>query len=397
MKIIHTIPYFLPAKAFGGPIYSTYYLCRELAKRGHDVEIFTTDILSPKEKQKGFLKEESIDGIKVKRFKIFSDFMTYYFTSGIVSSILSEKPDIIHVHGYRNFQGDAAALSSKLKNIPLVLHPKGMAIPEAAQERGSSLGNLIYRAYDFFTMRFALRQASKLIAATEHEKNLLERHNFLRGKIEVIPHGVDIKKFKRNEATEFRNKHDTQGRILLYVGRIDRGKNIETLLRAASQLQENQDLTLVLVGEELASTQIKTGSYKRDLIEYSEKLGLKNVIFTGGLYDEDLIDAYSAADIFVNTSISKAENFGLTNLEAAACTLPVVAGRVGVAPELLKEHEELLFVTDEELKNILDRLIGDESLCKKIGEELREKVEKDYTWERAAKKVEILYEEILSS
>lgn len=396
MKIIHTIPYFFPAKAFGGPIFSTYYLCKELVKRGHEVILLTTDILTPKERQRDFLKEELIDGIAVKRFKILTNFMSYYVTPEIINSFLLEKPDIIHTHGYRNFQADAAAICSKLKSIPLVLHPKGMAIPEAAQERGSKIGNVIYRAYDFATMRFTLRQASKLIATTKYEKNLLERNNFLRGKVKVVLHGVDTKKFKKNEASEFRSKYDIQGKILLYVGRIDRGKNIKSLLRAASQLQENQDLTPVLVGGELASTQIKTGSYKKELIEYSEKIGLKNVVFTGGLYDKDLIDAYSAADIFVNPSISKAENFGLTNLEGAACSLPVVASSVGVAPDLLKEYEWLLFKDEEELADILDKLMEDETLCIKTGGELRKKVEREYTWDKVAEKTEKVYESLLA-
>lgn len=395
MKIIHTIPYFLPAKAFGGPIYSTYYLCRELVKRGHEVKIFTTDILAPKKRQMDFLKEEYIDGIKVERFKIFSEFMSYYFTPRMIRPVLSEKPDVIHVHGYRNFQADIAALGSKIRGTPFVLHPKGMAIPEAAKERGSNLGNLIYRVYDFFTFGLTLKQASKLIATTQYEKNLLERSNFLGGKIEVIPHGVDTKKFKKNEASEFRDKHNIQGKILLYVGRIDRGKNIEALLRAAGQLQESQDLTLALVGEELASTQIKTGLHKKDLIEYSEKIGLKNVIFTGGLHDEDLIATYSAADIFVNTSISRAENFGLTNLEAAACSLPVVASPVGVAPDLLKEHEWLLFNTEEELVDILGKLLEDADLRRQIGGELRKKVGREYTWDKVAEKTEKVYKSLL--
>jgi glycosyltransferase involved in cell wall biosynthesis len=394
MKVIHTIPYFLPAKVFGGPIYSTYYLCKELKERGHEIVLLTTDILTPGERQKDFLKEESIDGIKVKRFKILTNFMSYYFTPEIIKSLLSEKPDIIHAHGYRNFQADAAAICSRLRGIPLVLHPRGMAIPEAAQERGSKIGNLIYRGYDFATMRFTLRLADKIIATTEYEKELLERNNFLRGKLEVVPHGVDAKRFKKN-AGDFRDKHDIQGKILLYVGRIDRGKNIEALLRVASQLQ-SRDLTLVLVGGELASTQIKLGSYKKELIEYSEKLGLENVVFTGGLYDQDLIAAYSAADIFVNPSISRAENFGLVNLEAASCSLPVVAAPVGVAPELLRGHEGLLFNTEEELADILGKLLEDEDLCRKIGGELRKKVEEEYTWSRAAERVEKVYEEILS-
>jgi glycosyltransferase involved in cell wall biosynthesis len=119
-----------------------------------------------------------------------------------------------------------------------------------------------------------------------------------------------------------------------------------------------------------------------------------NIVFTGGLYGDDLIDAYADADVFVNPSL--VENFGLVNLEAASCSLPVVAVPVGVAPELLRGHEGLLFNTEEELTDILGKLLEDEDLCTKIGGELRKKVEEEYTWSRAAERVEKVYEEILS-
>lgn len=395
MKIVHTIPYFLPSRAFGGPIYSTYYLCRELVKRGHEIVLLTTGISASRDGQKDFLKEESIDGIKVKRLNIFSSFMSYYITPGIFKYLLSENPDIIHAHGYRNFQVDASAVCSLLKRTPLVIHPRGMAIPTAAAERESKIGNFIYRAYDLATMRFSLRQANKIIATTRYEKTLLRQLNFVKEKIVVVPHGVDVDKFKRNGemGRKFRERYGIKGRILLYVGRIDKGKNIKTLLEAASSLEKCP--TIIIAGEELPSTQIAYSSFKNDLIAYSKKLGLKNVIFTGGLYEGDLLAAYSAADVFVNPSISKAENFGLVNLEAAACSLPVVAAPVGVAPDLLEEHKQLLFNDVEELANTLIRLFGDENLRRSIGRGLRRKVEKEYSWDKAAEMVEKVYFELI--
>lgn len=397
VKILHTIPYFLPSKAFGGPIWSTYHLCKEMVKRGHEITLLTTHVLTPDKNQKEFLENEVMDGITVKRFRIRARFMSYYITPRLIRDSISESADVIHAHGYRNFQTDAAALLSKVRKLPFVLQPRGMGIPEAAAERGNKLGDVIYKAYDICTMRFPLIVADRIIATTKFEKDLLEELN-LKNKIEVIPHGVDTNTFKKDErlSSEFREKYNIDSDMILYTGRVDRGKNIKALLKAVSQLNENSNLTLVLVGEELASTQISSKSYERDLVEYSEKLGLNNVVFTGGLYNQDLISAYSAADIFVNPSISKAENFGLVNLEAAACSLPVVASPVGVAPELLKEHEELLFNTEEELTNILDKLLNDEILRKKIGGELRKKVGGDYTWSRTAERTERVYEEVLS-
>lgn len=305
--------------------------------------------------------------------------------------MLAEKADIIHANGYRNFQADVSAICSFLKKTPLVLHPMGMAIPTAAIERGSRVGNIIYRAYDLATMQFSLRKANKIIATTRYEKKLLSQLNFLKEKIEVVPHGVDVEKFKRDEekGQQFRERYCIEGKVLLYVGRIDKGKNIEALLRAARAIKEK--ISIVIVGEEVPSTQIRISSFKDILAKYSKKLGLGNVIFTGGLYGEDLIAAYSAADIFVNPSMSKAENFGMVNLEAAACSLPVVAASVGVAPDLLRDNRELLFTSERELVKILSRLLEDEDLCKKIGKELRRKVEMEYSWSEVAENVEKIY------
>jgi glycosyltransferase involved in cell wall biosynthesis len=391
MKILHTIPYFLPARVFGGPVYATYYLCRELIKRGHEVVVFTTNILSPAKIQKDFRRKELIDGILVRRFGISAKFMSYYITPSMLYKMLAERADIIHTHGYRNFQVDASAIYSFLKRTPLVLHPRGMAIPTAGIERGSRVGNIIYRAYDLATMQFSLRKANKIIATTRYEKRLLSQLNFLKEKIEVVPHGVDVEKFKRDEGEgqQFRERYHIEGKILLYVGRIDKGKNIEALLRAARAIKEK--ISIVIVGEEVPSTQIRISSFKDILAKYSKKLGLGNVIFTGGLYGEDLIAAYSAADIFVNPSMSKAENFGMVNLEAAACSLPVVAASVGVAPDLLRDNRELLFTSERELVEILSRLLEDEDLCKKIGKELRRKVEMEYSWSEVAENVEKIY------
>lgn len=393
MKIVYVIPYFLPSRAFGGPVNFAFHIYQEMQKKGHELVVYTSNIGNYNKIQKKFNKDEIVAGIHIRRVKILAKFMSYYFTPTLFKELLSEKTDIVHCHGYRNFQVDCATLCSKLKKIPVVLHTHGMGISTAAKERGNKFGNFIYSFYDLATMRFALRAADKIIATSNFERKLLEEDiSFIRGKIEVIPHGVDATYFQKNErlSEEFRKKYNINGKTLLYVGRVDKGKNIEAMLKAASGFK---GINIVVVGSEFPSTSIGAASYKKEIKKLASKLKL-NVIFTNGLYDEELIAAYSAADIFVNPSISKAENFGLVDLEAAACSLPVVAAPVGVAPDLLKEREWLLFNTEKELANILSRLLGDESLCRKTGEELKKKVEREYTWSMVAEKIERVYEKV---
>jgi glycosyltransferase involved in cell wall biosynthesis len=402
MKILHSLSYFLPARAFGGPISSTYFLCRELARRGHEVTLFTTNLLAPGKVQRRYPREEVMDGIRVVRFGVPFTFLSYFPAPSMLPSLLKVEADILHAHGFRNFHTDSLGLASLLRGIPLVLHPRGMAVPSAGRERGSQRADRIYRAYDFVIGNRLLKQAERVIATTLHERDQLATLPPLQGKIEVLPHGVDTDLYRRDAelGERFRERYGIDGLLLLYVGRIDLGKNLEALLRVFSRLQKTRDsITLVLVGEEVASTAASPKRYRSFLEDFARRLGIpeERILFTGGLYGEDLLSAYSAADLFINPSISRAENFGLVNLEAAACELPVIAGPAGVAPDLLEEFPEFLFRSEEGLFQALEGLLTDEAFLRRVGKRLRKKAERDYSWPEVASRLEDLYREVCSS
>jgi glycosyltransferase involved in cell wall biosynthesis len=396
MKICHVIPYFLPSQVFAGPITAVYEMAKALVNRGHEVEVFTTNALGQNNFPEKFEAREFIDGVKVTRFRVYGHFMSYYFTPHMLS-LLRKDFDIIHAHGYRNFQGDAAALCAKIKRLPFVLNTHGMGIPAAAEERKNPLGGIIYRVYDLLTLKLTLRMADVVIATSTFEKAMLQVQSFLRDKIQIIPLGIDPSHFKKMDAEgeAFRRRYNITGEMLLYVGRIDKGKNIKMLLRCARSLMEDHpSMKVVIVGEGVPSTYIGAKLGKNDLIQYSRKIGLKNVLFVGALYGRDLLAAYSAADVFINPSISKAENFGLVNVEAAACSLPVVAAPVGVAPDLLDQHSWLLFKSEQDMSKAVKKLLQDRELRMSVGRALRKTVERDYAWEKIAEKLESQYKRL---
>ncbi len=391
MKIIHTIPYFLPSKAFGGPIIAVHEIAKAQVKRDHEVQIFTTNVIDQNNFPSKFIEEEFIDGIQIKRFKVYGKFMSYFFTPQMITSLRKENFDIIHAHGYRNFQTDTAALVSSLKKKPLTINLHGMFAKNVALERGFERGQKIYNIYDSITRTFSLRTAKVLIANSKFEYDSIPK---FKDKTHIVPFGIDFKKYQDRKKGQFRRRYNIKDEtIILYVGRISRGKNIETLIKAFKAVSMKHDVKLIIAGEELPSVHIEK-NYRDTLIELARNYGVdNNVVFTGGLYEDDLLNAYADADVFVNPS--SAENFGLVNLEAAAGSLPVVAAPVGVAPDLVKEHRWLLFQSEEELADILNRLLEDETLRLKIGEMLRRTVEKEYHWEKAAERIEEIYEMLI--
>lgn len=392
IKVAQVIPYFLPSQIFGGPVTAAYELSKALVNRGHEVHVYTTNMRDHNRKQKDFLKTEVISGIHIHRTNVILKFMSYFVTPSMINRLNAWDFDVIHAHGYRNFQTDIAASVSLLRKKPFVITLHGMFAKDVALERGFEGGQKIYNTYDFITRKFSLKTAKVLIANSQFEYGLIPE---FKDKTRIIHLGVDSEKFKSSEKGRFRKRHEIKDeKVILYVGRISRGKNIELLIESLKNISSKHNVRLIIAGEELHSVQAKS-TFINTLIELAQDNGVANkVIFTGGLYGDDLLDAYTDADVFVNPSL--AENFGLTNLEAAASSLPVVAFPVGITPELLKENDWLLFKTEKELSNILDTLLQDEEMRRKIGEELRKKVEREYTWDRSAKRVEEVYNEISS-
>lgn len=384
MRIVHVIPYFLPARAFGGPLIALYEIAKAQIRLGHEVTIFTTNAV-----RHGVFPSlpirERIDGILVRRFRVRAEFMSYFFTLGLLKDLMKADFDVIHAHGIRNFQTDAAAISLRVKKKPLVISLHGMFSKNTAAERGSKKGQMIYNTYDFLTGDFSLKTAKILIANSKYEYRNLPRY---KRKTRIVPHGVNTEIYRPQ------NRKDSDEKVILYAGRLSRGKNIAVLLRTCKELKKDFNLRLVIVGEEVPSVQ-GGKSYKKEILKLSKKLDLEsNVIFRGHLNEEELITAYNQTDIFVNPS--SAENFCMALLEACACGTPVVSTKVGIAPELLKEHSWLLFDDEKELREILEKLLENEVLRKNTGAQLRKKVAEEYTWEIAAKRLEAVYEEALA-
>jgi glycosyltransferase involved in cell wall biosynthesis/GT2 family glycosyltransferase len=167
---------------------------------------------------------------------------------------------------------------------------------------------------------------------------------------------------------------------LLFVGRLEPRKGIDTLLRAAPRvLQECPRATLVVAGEPPNGGDIAEDFYRRCGVPGARE----RVRFLGRVDDARLASLYAATDIFV--APSRYESFGLVYLEAMARGKPVVACRAGGAASVVADGETGLLVPPDDagaLAGALVRLAGDAALRARLGAAARERVRERYGVER---------------
>jgi len=150
----------------------------------------------------------------------------------------------------------------------------------------------------------------------------------VRRPIEVLPTGIDLERFRPGSRAAARQALGLgpADRILLYVGRLDREKNLEFLLRAVARIGR-PSARLLLVGRGMQASALRSAA---------AALGLgERVEFRDGTPPDGLPTYYRAADVFVFASTSETQ--GLAVLEAMACGLPVVAVRASGIEEVVAE------------------------------------------------------------
>jgi D-inositol-3-phosphate glycosyltransferase len=254
--------------------------------------------------------------------------------------------------------------------------------------------------------RVILREVDRVVASTQAE---LAQFQWLykvdTSHTEVIPPGVDTAHFYPipiDEAKEYIGV-PPEHNLLLFVGRIEPLKGIDTLLEAMALikeegvLQEHPVSLMVIGGEPNAGSEDMAAEMAR-LKGLCESLGMGDLVtFLGKRGQDTLPYYYSAAEIVVVPS--HYESFGLVALEAMACGTPVVASETGGLVFLVRDGETGFHVPAGDAKALADRLqtlIQDEVLRARLGRQAAEYA-KGYDWSVVADHIVSLYNNVLAS
>lgn len=306
-----------------GPARMGYYLTEGLSSKGIESIVYTYHSTS----------EFPSRRVIIRLFRGRRLMGHYRLSTKLVERAMEEDADIVHVHGYRNFEADVGAIYSITKNVPLVLTAHGTIVSPLLQRwaLGSRFQDLLY---DACTCRFALRAASRIVATSNRELGELETFGIDRRKVTLIPNAAYV---------PFRGDYHKVGgpslRVLI-VSRLTLKNGLELAIESFAKAAEtNPQLVLSIVGGEEPSRYTSADvSYKRRLTGLSKSLGIQNRIsFDGRLSGESLWRKYEESDIFLWTSYY--DNFGHSLVEAAHFGLPIVSTDVGVARELIGKDQ----------------------------------------------------------
>ncbi|MEN8614831.1 glycosyltransferase [Dehalogenimonas sp. THU2] len=171
-----------------------------------------------------------------------------------------------------------------------------------------------------------------ILSGTEKERvSVIRHHECAGGKISVVPCGVDLDLFRPVDKTAARQKLGLSAApTVLYVGRLDKLKGIDRLIRTMSLVKTPDCRLIVIGGDEYGRAALERLKQQAAVLGIDEK-----VQFIGAVPQRELPRYYSAADVVAVPSYS--ETFGMVALEAVACGVPVVSADVGAARLLIKE------------------------------------------------------------
>jgi D-inositol-3-phosphate glycosyltransferase len=304
-------------------------------------------------------------------------------------ALMGTSYDVIHSHYW--LSGRLGLLFADRWGVPLVSMFHTLAqlknrVAETAAEREQAV------RYDI--EQRTMEGSDRVVALTAIDRQQTLRHYKTSTPISVIPGGVDLEHFSPRPGADARialGLAPTQ-RVILFVGRIQRLKGLEVLLRAFARLGD-LDARLLIVGGQ-PGTNLESREITR-LQHLATRLGItERTAFVGAVAHDQLPLFYSAADVTVMPS--SYESFGLVAVESLACGTPVVATRVGGLRSIVHDGETGFLVPwrDAELfAERLRRVLEDEPLRQRLAGQARESV-LGYGWDRIADEHIALFDDV---
>lgn len=304
--------------------------------------------------------------------------------------------DILHSHYWMSGIA-AASLADGWTGAPIVhmFHTLGEMKNRIARTDEEREG-----AYRIEGEKQVLRRADRIVVATLAE---LTQLRFLykadASKMVVIPPGVDVSHFYSIPSDEAKMYIGLkpEDRMILFVGRIEPLKGVDTLIEAMACLQpkESRPVHLAIIGGDPSASPEEMNAEMARLQNLCEVLGLDQSVVFLGMRDQDKLPYYySAAEVVVMPS--HYESFGMVALEAMACGTPVIASEVGGLAYLVRDGETGFTIPAEEPETLCEKLswlLNDAELHQKMSAQAAAYAQ-DYAWEKIAKQIVEMYGEL---
>lgn len=361
MKVLHIGKYFFPFR--GGMEDHLYNLCLS-AKDKIELELLVFN------HQKG-TSIEDFQGCRLTRLSRTIHAFSTPINFSILKYIRQFDGEIIHLHEPNPIAALACLLGSKGKKIVITYHY------DIVKQK------VMFHLYKFVQHKI-LGRASKIIVTARNNMIYSKMLPEYQKKCVVIPLGIDVRKFELTEQVkaEAEKISRTYGNnLVLFVGRLTYYKGIEYLLNAVKGLNS----TLLIIGKGEEEDRLKKIA-----------AGSENIVFLKNV--ENLLPYYYASTVFVLPSIEKSEAFGIVQLEAMACKLPVICTNLKSGVPEVQVHGETGLVVEprnsDALRNAIKFFMENPEQQRAFGIAARNRVLNNFTNEINAQAHIDLYESL---
>lgn len=389
MRILH-LSWEYPPVVYGGLGRHVHALAEAQAAAGHDVVVVTQHPGLP-----DVALDEVVNGVRVVRAPQDSPEITFdeQFLAWVMALNHSMtrtalrvgstwRPEVVHGHDW--LVAHAAANLRQAFGVPVVAT---MHATEAGRHQGwlpTQLSKSIHTIEWWLTF-----EARRVIACSRHMSWEVTRlFELPADKVDVIPNGIHLSEWTTTpqDVARAREAHGGDGPMVLFAGRLEWEKGVQTLVEAMPRLRRRfPALRLVVVGK---------GSQLEMLQTLARKLRVaRSVEFTGWLTEAELRAVSAAADVAVVPSVY--EPFGLVALEAAALGTPVVVSDTGGLAEIVVNGETGLTFPPLDAAALADavtQVLRSDVLARRVVRTAREVLARDYAWPLLAERTVAVYE-----
>jgi glycosyltransferase involved in cell wall biosynthesis len=365
LSVLH-IGKFYPPHRGGVETYLRHLVCEQVGQMAVEVVVANDRALT---------ETGSVDGARVTRVACFGTIASQPICPSLPWKLIGRDDSIVHLHVPNPWAAQAYLMSGHTGRLIISHH-------------ADTLGRRHLRKLVDPFVRRVMQRADAIIVASKRYLDTSEELVEFRAKCHLIPYGIETGRYKRELLTEVHQIRETYGpRLIVAVGRLVSYKGFEYLLRA----MQSVDATLLLIGD---------GPARKELEAARQQLGVTQKVQLLGAI-EDPTPYYKAAMMLVLPSVSRAESFGMVQVEAMAAGIPVVNTQIdsGV-PEVSVDGVTGITIPPRDpdsLATAMRTLLDCPEMRIRYGQAALARAHKEYTARRMAEDTLAVYESVLAS
>ena len=314
-------------------------------------------------------------------------FLDFLLLLKLLKVVRKEKIDLIHGHHYEG--GFVSLMVRKLTGVPVIYDAHADLVEEMVQFKFLS-GNRFLRYFWKMIGEYVPASSDYIVTVSDELKQILMRQGINSEKIAVIPTGVNPETFENGDRIMVRKELGIEENpIIMYTGNLSPFQGIDNLIKSMPFIVDKISNAMLVIA----------GGPDEYMLKYQalvDKLGIsKNVIFVGEKPFQDLPDLLAAADVVVSPRIScPGIPQKLSNYMAAG---KAIVSFEGSAKTLTNNYNGLI-IKNNDLDGFAEaiiKLIKDDKLSKKFGDNAKKSIKGNLDWEYLASKLDVIYKQIL--